>query len=304
MDFHITFLHGHGQFSDKLYRKVQAECGAPSRTGWRQTDATDGSTVLHVGIECSTLLAEMENEVGGYYSYNLYDECWYENIIAPSPSPRPLLSVDGERATVTITRSDRARHGRAASWAAAVPSKAPGDTGGHGDFGGALNDYACGGPVVQVAYLGLDAVKKALHVPTDAVFFQCDNGEGFNYHGDTPALMPFYRHVVEETGLRVLIYNGDADPGLNSFYAQNWTAALGYSETEEWRPWTIDGKEAVGGYVTRYEHDFDFLTIRGAGHMVPQYQSRTSLEFITRWLRNEPYQAYKRQPKERRAKPQ
>ena len=27
---------------------------------------------------------------------------------------------------------------------------------------------------------------------------QCDNGEGFNYHGDTDALMPFYRHVIEQ----------------------------------------------------------------------------------------------------------
>ena len=27
----VEFFHGHGQFSDKTYRKVQAECGAPSR---------------------------------------------------------------------------------------------------------------------------------------------------------------------------------------------------------------------------------------------------------------------------------
>ena len=71
-------------------------------------------------------------------------------------------------------------------------------------------------------------VKAALHVPADAYFFQCDNGDGFNYTGNTPALMPFYRHVIENTSLRVLVYNGDTDPGLNSFYAQNWTAALGY----------------------------------------------------------------------------
>lgn len=28
----------------------------------------------------------------------------------------------------------------------------------------------------------------------------------------------------------------------------------------------------MGGYVTRYVNDFDFVTIRGAGHMVPEYK--------------------------------
>ena len=92
-------------------------------------------------------------------------------------------------------------------------------TAGGGSFGDRLR-----------AFTAQPAVKRALHVPDDAFFFQCDNGEGFNYHGNTKALMPFYRHVIENTSLRVLVYNGDTDPGLNSFYAQNWTSALGYVE--------------------------------------------------------------------------
>jgi len=42
--------------------------------------------------------------------------------------------------------------------------------------------------------------------------------------------------------MRVLVYNGDTDPCLNSFSAEDWTSGLGFKETEEWRPWTIDGK--------------------------------------------------------------
>ena len=26
---------------------------------------------------------------------------------------------------------------------------------------------------------------------------------------------------------------------------------------EPWRPWTTDGKQRMGGYVTRYENNFD-----------------------------------------------
>jgi len=64
------------------------------------------------------------------------------------------------------------------------------------------------------------------------------------------------------------VYNGDTDPGINSFVAQNWTVALGLEETEAWRPWTLDGCQRMGGYLTSYAGDFAFLTIRGSGHMV------------------------------------
>jgi hypothetical protein len=79
-----------------------------------------------------------------------------------------------------------------------------------------------------------------------------------------------------------------------------------------WRPWLV-GK-SVAGYVTDYPisvitkrdtehqvdvspmlsaplvlHNFTFLTVRMAGHMVPQYQPARALELFRRWLHNEPY---------------
>ena len=110
-------------------------------------------------------------------------------------------------------------------------------------------------------------------------------------------LLPFYDHVVRDTSLRVLVYNGDTDPAINSFVAQNWTTALGFSETEAWRPWTLDGKQRMGGYVTRYAGGFDFLTIRGSGHMVPEYKPAASFEFMSRWLKNQEYQHYSKPSK-------
>ena len=85
---------------------------------------------------------------------------------------------------------------------------------------------------------------------------------------------------AEAKKLRILIYDGDADPGLNSgllsfclvlvqvdvvhgylfaptslgFYAQNWTSSAGIPELESWRPWTRDGKIKMGGYVPAYAH--------------------------------------------------
>lgn len=135
-------------------------------------------------------------------------------------------------------------------------------------------------------------MKEALHVADDAFFFNADNGDGFTYNVTEPSLMPFYKALAELTDVRVLIYNGDTDPGLNSFIGENWTGSLGLSLEESWRPWTLDGGVHIGGYVTRYAHDFQYLTIRGSGHMVPEYKPAAAFAFLQKWLANEDMPRY------------
>ena len=48
----------------------------------------------------------------------------------------------------------------------------------------------------------------------------------------------------------------------------------------------------MGGYVTRYEGDFDFLTIRGSGHMVPEYKPEAAFEFMGKWINNKAWLSY------------
>ncbi len=249
--FSVEFFHGHGQVSDKLYNQIRSVCGVEQL----QRGITDP--------QCQALLTHMDKQLGGYYGYNLYDECGAENL---------LLSTDRRY------------------WSA-MPATRTAAADGPG-FGGALNDYPCGGVGAMLKWLNNSAVKQALNVPTGAKFFLTDNGVGFNYSITERNLMPFYRQLAAQGQVRVLVYNGDTDPGINSFVAQNWTSALGFAETQEWRPWTLDGKQRMGGYVTRYAGNFDFLTIRGSGHMVPEYKPAASLEFITRFLRGEDYQQY------------
>ena len=223
------------QVSDKLYNQIRSVCGVEQL----QRGVTDPA--------CSALVAHMEQQLGGYYGYNLYDECGAENL---------LLSA-------TRDRDRRYWSAMPPTRTAAVDGPAVGST-------GALNDYPCGGVGAMLKWLNTSAVKHALNVPASAKFFLTDNGVGFNYSITEKNLMPFYRQLAAEGQVRVLVYNGDTDPGINSFVAQNWTAALGFAELQEWRPWTLDGKQRVGGYVTRYAGSFDFLTIRGSGHMVPE----------------------------------
>eukprot|EP00667_Euglena_gracilis_P007363 EG_transcript_7434 len=256
--FLLQFLHGHGQYSDPLHRQVMAQCPRDQLLGYG-VPVTDPN--------CSALLRRVGAEVGPYYEYGLYDACWYQNSL----DPPKLLELSKRR-----------------WWGPPPPPP-------HGKslLREGVNDYDCGGPQAMYEWIQRPEVKRALHVPHDAVFFSGDNGVNFPYTMTEPDLLPFYQHIARETPLRVLVYNGDTDPELNSFIAQNWTRALGLPEREGWRPWTIDGRSYAGGSVTRYRGDLDFATVRGAGHMVPLHKPRVTFELLSRWLRGEDWLPYK-----------
>ena len=79
---------------------------------------------------------------------------------------------------------------------------------------------------------------------------------------------------------------------IGSFVAQNWTSHVGLEETQPWRSWTLDSCLKMGGYVTRYEGNFDFVTIRGAGHMVPTYKPDAAFEMFRTWIENDDFKRY------------
>jgi len=267
----MTFMYGHHQFSNKLYDEMISTCTEEAlKHPTAENPLTD---------ECNGVLDRIYDAIGGYYSYALYDDCTYSNDLR-----RRMRGVHekGGHASWRLSRdSERAAGGQQQQ------QQLP---------GGALNDYVCGGTGAMELYVHHPDVKEAWHLDPDAVFFMSDNGDGFNYNLTEANLMPFYRDLAvgkwKDLGVRVLVYNGDTDPGINSFAAQNWTASMGLEEVEEQRPWTLDECKRMGGYVTTYEGNFEFLTIRGAGHMVPTYKPEASYEFFGRFINGEKYKRY------------
>ena len=169
-------------------------------------------------------------------------------------------------------------------------------------------------------YLKIPEVLEAFHVRS--VFFEVDNAEGdFDYTPTEPNLSGFYQQVNGKLRVLVCKYlplwllsvatiasdlfsiisylfapffshitdNGDTDPAITSFATSNWTSHLGFSETQHWRPWTVDGCRKTEGYVVRYKGNFDFLTIRGAGHMVPTYKPAATFAFLKAWIEGKDY---------------
>lgn len=56
---------------------------------------------------------------------------------------------------------------------------------------------------------------------------------------------------------------------------------MGYKVKSPWTLWTY-GDNQVGGFATVYENDFTFLTVRGAGHLMPADAPEQAFEMIRR----------------------
>ena len=113
---------------------------------------------------------------------------------------------------------------------------------------------------------------------------------GFIYTGDF--VFPNFKTDLEmilNNGVRVNLYHGDADYICNWFGGEAVSLALNYTHSAQFRasgytPFVVDGTEY--GEV-RQAGNFSFLRIYEAGHEVPFYQPKASLEMFRRVLANQ-----------------
>jgi len=142
----------------------------------------------------------------------------------------------------------------------------------------------------NAAYLNEPAVQQAIGVRPGTI------PNGGNWSGCASALLydfnyaselPNYRQWVAEGKLQMLIYNGDADYILSHMGNAAWiNQGLNLTKTKEFSMWRgSDGQ--VAGYFEQYETagiPFTFLTVKGAGHMVPKDRPRHALDMLSRFL--------------------
>jgi len=147
---------------------------------------------------------------------------------------------------------------------------------------------APGGPVecldggAAQAYLDQPSVRTAIHVPSVNQIGQWELCTSkLIYTENWGSLLPNYKDQIIPF-IRVLIYNGDVDACVPYNGNEWWTSSLNFSVVKPWTQWEVDGQ--VAGYLTNYESSFQFITIKGAGHMVPEYKPEQGLSFYTQWL--------------------
>merc|ERR1719174_527884 len=251
-----AFLYGHGAISMDLKRKINADCGDPQKgpDSWGTPSKA-----------CHADLSQSNSQAGSFEIYNFYDTCY---------------------GTTGITMSAEERESHLQAVAAGAPF---GDPSHVAMLGGAVNDYTCGGSRAMKVYLARSDVVEALHVRAGTK----GTAYGPRDRGD---LRPLYKELAQK--YRVTIYSGDVDMCVPYVGTEEWTSALGFEVLEPWRPWQAGTNQnasasVCAGYVTTYKAtpdlNFTFITIKGAGHMAPEFKPVPALRFIQKYFSGEPY---------------
>mmetsp|Transcript_25596 Transcript_25596/g.18093 ORF Transcript_25596/g.18093 Transcript_25596/m.18093 type:complete len:85 (+) Transcript_25596:794-1048(+) len=84
----------------------------------------------------------------------------------------------------------------------------------------------------------------------------------------------------------MLKYSGDTDGAVPTYGTRQWINELNWPVTEAWRPWFTEGQ--VSGYVEKYD-GLDFATVKGVGHMAPQWARQQVTTMITSWIHGQDF---------------
>ncbi|CAA7396129.1 unnamed protein product [Spirodela intermedia] len=261
----VPFAHGMGLISDDLYQKVNSAC--------------QGSYWNPVNETCMTLLDKVDKEVEDLNIYDILEPCYHRpEIKQVVPNARRLpesfknlghthrpLPVRKRMFGRSWPLRAPVRDGRVPTWPELEHTEVP-----------------CTSDEVSSAWLNNELVRNAIHAQPENVVGAWELCSGnINYYHDAGSMIKYHRNLTLQ-GYRALIFSGDHDMCVPFTGTQAWTRSMGYEVADEWRPWIFDGQ--VAGYTQGYDHNLTFLTIKGAGHTVPEYKPREALAFYSRWL--------------------
>nr|GMD36509.1 serine carboxypeptidase-like 2 [Ipomoea batatas] len=124
-------------------------------------------------------------------------------------------------------------------------------------------------------------VQMALHVRqgTKEKWELCNNS--VPYTSSVSNALPSHVNLSKK-GYRSLIYSGDHEMVSTCLSNEAWIKSLNYSIIDDWRSWMVEGQ--VAGYTTTYANKMTFVTVKGGGHVAPDYRPFESQVMFERWI--------------------
>lgn len=133
------------------------------------------------------------------------------------------------------------------------------------------------------AWLNQKSVRSALNVRQESNYWTtCNPHITTTYVHEFKSMRQTIQYLHKK-GLRILIYNGDADY-MCAYLGDHWfVESLGLRTTKAYQPWMY--KDQIGGYMKGFDN-LIFATIRGAGHTVPTDRPGEILKLFYNFIDN------------------
>ncbi|EIW55989.1 carboxypeptidase C [Trametes versicolor FP-101664 SS1] len=150
-------------------------------------------------------------------------------------------------------------------------------------------------------WMNLPETKRQLGVNPALDFASCnmDVNQAFALQGDGARNRAKLLPELVESGIRLLIYAGDADMACNYIGNERWVEKLENKFHDEFasttlQPWVTLDEGKLAGWVRSAGGDgftagnLTYVQVHAAGHMVPFDQPEAALDLISRWLEDVP----------------
>ncbi|XP_010678976.2 serine carboxypeptidase-like 20 [Beta vulgaris subsp. vulgaris] len=262
----VPFAHGMGLISNELYQDIITEC-----EGNYYNPTSDG---------CDRLLTKVNEDVDGLNIYDILEPCYH----SPDSSKQSTVNLKLPSSFRTLGGTERPLPVRKRIFGRAWPLRAPVRDGIVPTWPEISNSVGvpCINDEVATAWLNEKAVRKAIHAEEESVVGSwelCTSRISYNH--DAGSMIKYHKNLTSR-GYQALIYSGDHDMCVPYTGSEAWTKSIGYKVLDEWRPWVCN--EQVSGFIQGYEKNLTYLTIKGAGHTVPEYKPREALYFYSQFL--------------------
>ncbi|KAK4795254.1 hypothetical protein SAY86_013248 [Trapa natans] len=256
--------------SNELYQEVKQACN-----GNFYNPSTD---------VCKQQLEKVNEDIDGLNIYDILEPCYHE------PSKIKITGAANSRLPSSfrlLGETEKPLGVRKRMFGRSWPFRAPVRPGIVLTWPQLLNDLSvpCTDDEVATSWLNNPNVRTALHVEDEGStggWMLCTDKISYNHN--LGSMIKYHKNLTMR-GYRALIFSGDHDMCVPYTGSEEWTRSLGYKVVDEWRPWMSN--DQVAGYTQGYENGLTFLTIKGAGHTVPEYKPREALDFYSRFLLGE-----------------
>ncbi|XP_006641521.2 lysosomal protective protein-like [Lepisosteus oculatus] len=242
----VYFGYYHGLFGDNLWSTLNQYCCSGDSCNFYSSSNSNCQDAVYQAL--------YEIQDIGLNIYDLYSECYggagYSGLYAADTS--------------NLFRNYNFR------FQAPVEASIPGDP-------------RCINGTAMYYWLNTPAVRAALHIPSFVQTWElCSHTVGSLYQRTYQDMTSFYQDLLQKN-LQLLVYNGDVDMACNFIGAKWFVESLNQQLVSQYKPWFYN--DQIAGYVEQYEK-ITFLTVKGSGHMVPQYKPGPALQMFQNFLSN------------------